>query len=66
MGLFVPVWKVELENRIPEKVMSGLQKAFSKAFGLTFEKGAVIIEKTCDKLSFFCVYDIAYPSAGFK
>lgn len=39
-----PAWKTELKDRIPEKVMYGLQKAFD----LFFEKSAVIIEKTYD------------------
>ncbi|MCF2671271.1 EcsC family protein [Butyricicoccus pullicaecorum] len=44
-----PRWKSELEHRIPEKVMNGLQKAFSTAFSLIFEKGAAVIEKTYDR-----------------
>lgn len=46
-----PIWKAKLEEKIPDKVMAGLQKAFSKAFYLIFEKGSVIIEKTYDKES---------------
>lgn len=45
------VWKSKLEEKIPDKVMAGLQKAFSKAFYLIFEKGTIIIEKTYDKES---------------
>lgn len=62
-----PAWKAELEDRIPEKVMSGLQKAFVKAFGLVFEKGAVIIEKTYDKDSLvkeFQINDYAMDVKG--
>lgn len=62
-----PAWKAELENRIPEKVMTGLQKAYSKAFGLVFEKGAVIIEKTYDKESLakeFRINDYAMDVKG--
>lgn len=62
-----PAWKAELEDRIPEKVMSGLQKAFAKAFGLVFEKGAVIIEKTYDKDSLvkeFQINDYAMDVKG--
>ena len=33
-----PAWKGKLEEKIPDKVMSGLQKAFSKAFYLKFDK----------------------------
>lgn len=61
------VWKTELEDRIPEKVMSGLQKAFAKAFGLVFEKGAAIIEKTYDKDSLakeFQINDFAMDVKG--
>lgn len=46
-----PVWKSKLEEKIPDKVMAGLQKAFSKAFYLIFEKGSAIIEKTYNKES---------------
>lgn len=62
-----PTWKIELENRIPEKVMSGLQKAFSKAFYLIFEKGAAVIEKTYDKSSIekdFQINDYAVDIKG--
>lgn len=64
-----PTWKTELENRIPEKVMAGLQKAFSKAFYLIFEKGAVIIEKTYDKDSIekdFQINDYAVDVKGSR
>lgn len=62
-----PAWKYELKSRIPEKVMSGLQKAFSRAFCLIFEKGAVIIEKTYDKDSLekeFRINDYAVDVKG--
>ncbi|MBD5505563.1 MAG: hypothetical protein HDR09_17945 [Lachnospiraceae bacterium] len=45
----MPAWKRKLEERVPEKVMDGLQKAFTKAFNLVFEKGVGVIEKTYDK-----------------
>lgn len=64
-----PSWKAELENKIPEKVMSGLQKAFSKAFYLIFEKGTVIIEKTYDKESIakeFQINDYAMDIKGSR
>ncbi len=60
-------WKAELESRIPEKVTTGLQKAFSKAFRLVFEKGVVIIEKTYDKDSLvkeFQINDYAMDVKG--
>lgn len=64
-----PAWKVKLENRVPEKVMTGLHKAFSKAFYLIFEKGAVIIEKTYDKDSIekdFQINDYAVDVKGSR
>lgn len=44
-----PVWRRNLEEKIPEKVLTGLQKAFSKVFILLFENGAAVIEKTFDR-----------------
>lgn len=64
-----PAWKIELEKRIPEKVITGLQIAFSKAFYLIFEKGAVIIEKTYDKGSIekdFQINDYAMDVKGSR
>lgn len=43
------LWKAKLEEKIPDRIMAGLQKAFSKAFSLIFEKGNIIIEKTYDR-----------------
>ena len=42
-------WKKELENRIPEKMYAGLESAFCKGFGLVFDQGRVIIEKSYNK-----------------
>ena len=42
-------WKKELENRIPEKVYTGLESAFCKGFGLIFDKGRTLIEKSYNK-----------------
>ena len=42
-------WKQELENRIPEKVYTGLEAAFAKGFSLVFQQGRGIIEKTYSK-----------------
>ena len=39
-----PAWKRKLEEKVPPKVLEGLQKAFSKAFFLIFEKGVGVIE----------------------
>ena len=64
-----PAWKIALEKRIPEKVITGLQIAFSKAFYVIFEKGAVIIEKTYDKGSIekdFQINDYAVDVKGSR
>lgn len=42
-------WKQELESRLPEKVYTGLESAFGKAFSVVFEKGSPILEKTFRK-----------------
>ena len=44
-------WKTELENRIPDKVYSGLESAFCKGFQLVFEQGRGVIEKGYNKES---------------
>ena len=62
-----PAWKGKLEEKIPDKVMSGLQKAFSKAFYLIFENGTVWIEKTYDRDSLekdFMIKDYAVDIKG--
>lgn len=62
-----PVWKRRLEEKVPEKVMDGLQKAFSKAFYLIFEKGVDMIEKTYDKETLekeFLIRDYAFELMG--
>lgn len=64
-----PDWKTELEDKIPEKVLYGLQKAFSKAFYLIFEKGTAVIEKTYDKDSIakdFRINDYAVDVKGSR
>lgn len=43
------VWKTELENRIPDKVYTGLESAFCKGFRLVFEQGRGVIEKGYNK-----------------
>ena len=61
------LWKAKLEERIPGKIMAGLQKAFSKAFYLIFEKGNIIIEKTYDRDSLekdFQIRDFAIDLKG--
>lgn len=42
-------WKDKLESVIPEKVYSGLDSAFGKAFSLVFDQGRGIIEKSYKK-----------------
>ena len=42
-------WRLELESRIPQKVYTGLESAFSKGFCLVFEQGRAIIEKGYNK-----------------
>ena len=42
-------WKQSLEQRIPEKAMTRLEKAFATAFSLVFEKGTGVIEKSYRK-----------------
>ena len=39
----------KLEEKVPAKLQITLSKAFSKAFGMIFEKGSVVIEKTFKK-----------------
>lgn len=42
-------WKAPLEQKIPEKVYSGLESAFCKGFALVFDKGRRLIELTYKK-----------------
>ena len=44
-----PQWKSALTEKVPAKVTAGLQTAFSKAFGVVFEKGTSVIDKTYNK-----------------
>lgn len=63
------IWKQKLEEKIPEKVMAGLQKAFVNAFYLIFENGTAIIEKTYDKEAVekeFLISDYALTIRGGK
>ena len=39
----------KLAEKVPEKMQSTLDKAFAKAFGMIFEKGTGMIEKTYKK-----------------
>ena len=42
-------WKAALENKIPEKVYSGLESAFCSGFSLVFQQGRKLIELTYKK-----------------
>lgn len=42
-------WKAVLEDRVPEKVYSGLESAFSKGFSMVFSQGRALIEKGYNK-----------------
>lgn len=44
-----PGWKKVLEEKVPEKVYTGLNSAFAKGFSLVFQHGRKIIEKTYKK-----------------
>lgn len=60
-------WKEALEERIPQKVLVNLKKAFGKAFELVFEKGMGIIEKTYPKEEMekdFQIQDYAFELKG--
>ena len=39
----------KLEQFVPKKLQSGIDSAFAKAFGLIFEKGTKVIEKTYNR-----------------
>ena len=42
-------FKTALEDKLPEKVYTGLHSAFCKGFGLVFSKGRIVIEKSYNK-----------------
>ena len=42
-------WQAKLEKYVPKKLSENLNTAFYKAFGLIFEKGTGVIEKTYNK-----------------
>ena len=44
-----PGWKKTLEDKVPEKVYTGLHSAFGKGFSLVFQHGRKLIEKTYKK-----------------
>lgn len=58
-----PQWKTNLQDKVPEKVYSNLEKAFCKAFQVIFDKGTDWIEKTYDAQSIrngYEVHDFAF------
>lgn len=42
-------WKTALEDKVPEKVYTGLESAFSKGFSVVFSQGRALIEKGYNK-----------------
>lgn len=42
-------WKTQIESKIPAKVYTGIESAFSKGFALVFDQGRSIIEKSYSK-----------------
>ena len=44
-----PGWKTALEQKVPEKVYTGLNSAFCKAFSIVFQYGRKILEMTFKK-----------------
>lgn len=62
-------WKEALEQKIPPKVYEDLQKTFCRAFGLIFEKGTGLIEKTYSRSDLekdFQIRDFAIDLKGGK
>lgn len=65
----IPYWKTELENKIPEKVLQGLESAFAKAFSIIFTKGIGIIEKTYNRQAMeesYSLQDYAFQVRGTR
>ena len=62
-------WKETLEQRIPSRIHTNLQKAFCMAFELIFERGTNLIEKTYSKDTIekeFQIHDFAVNLKGGK
>jgi len=55
-----------IDEKVPDKIQGGLDKAFSKAFRLVFEKGTVVIEKTYNKERIEREFMVKQYSAGLK
>ena len=61
--------KTVISEKLPDKVVSGLETAFVKAFYLVFEKGSSLIEKTYNKEEIekeFSVKNYAFEKTGGK
>lgn len=61
-----PVLNQQLERFVPEKLKSTLDLAFCKAFGLVFDKGTCVIEKTYNKEERENTYKINAYAASLK
>ncbi len=62
-------WKETLEQKIPSRIHTNLQKAFCMAFELIFERGTNLIEKTYSKDTIekeFQIHDFAVNLKGGK
>ena len=62
-------WKQTLEQKIPSKIHTNLQRAFCMAFELIFERGTSLIEKTYSKDAMekdFQIHDFAVNLKGGK
>src|SRR5574344_1517020 len=62
-------WKTALENKIPQKVYTGLKSAFCKGFSLVFQQGRTVIEKGCRKEDIqadYAIQDFAVQLKGSR
>ncbi len=59
-----PGWKKALEEKVPEKVYTGLNAAFCKGFSVVFQHGRKIIEKTYKKDAVTRAYTVHHE--GFQ
>lgn len=62
-------WKTALENKIPQKVYTGLESAFCKGFSLVFQQGRAVIEKGCRKEDIqadYAIQDFAVQLKGSR
>ena len=53
-----------LEEKVPARLQETLDKAFEKAFGLIFEKGTDVIEKTYSREKIDHMYKVDAYAAG--